>query len=188
MKRKGQMLACFLALGLLGSGPLLASDSLDDAARDVARETGGKVLSARTLNLREGRTHEIKVLTREGRVRTLRIPEHSSRDHQQREHRRYPEQYDRRERPRGLPDSLERNRAEDPNRYQDPRARQSYRQLFRDQNIQRAPRPADRRGQGRSQQERSDRGNSSRPDNHEPGRGQVPESRRGERNNGHPER
>ena len=187
MKRKGQMLAWIMALGLLGSGPLLASDSLEEAARDVARQTGGKVLSARTLNLREGRTHEIRVLTGEGRVRTLRVPAQGPRNGHQQDNRRFPDQFDRRVRPRDMPRNLERNRAEDPNRHQDPRARQMYRQLFRDQNVQRAPRSTDRRGQGRSQDNRSDRGNGRRHEESR-GRGQVPESRRTETRPRNPER
>lgn len=171
-------MAAVLALGLLGSGPLLASDSLDQTARDVARQTGGKVLSARTLNLREGRTHEIKVLTGEGRVRTLRVPAEPSRNQRRGRDSRFQDQFDRRTQPRDMPRNLERNRAEDPNRYQDPRARQTYRQLFRDQNVQRAPRPADRRGQGSNRNARGER---------PPVQGRDSESRRA-RDNDNPER
>jgi len=49
--------------------------SLEDAARQAARQYDAKVLSARTVNDRGQRVHEIKLLTRDGVVKVVRIPE-----------------------------------------------------------------------------------------------------------------
>jgi hypothetical protein len=44
--------------------------SLDQAVRDVKRQTGGRILSAET----QGNEHRIKVLTPDNRVRIVRVP------------------------------------------------------------------------------------------------------------------
>jgi len=49
--------------------------TLEEAARQAARQYDAKVLSARTVNRKGERIHEIKLLTREGVVKTVRIPE-----------------------------------------------------------------------------------------------------------------
>ena len=49
--------------------------TLQEAARQAARQYNAKVLSARTVTRGEKRIHEIKVLTKKGVVRTVRIPE-----------------------------------------------------------------------------------------------------------------
>ena len=49
--------------------------SLQDAARQAARQYDAKVLSARTISSGQKRIHEIKVLTKKGVVKTVRIPE-----------------------------------------------------------------------------------------------------------------
>ena len=49
--------------------------TLQEAARQAARQYNAKVLSARTVNRGNKRIHEIKVLTKKGVVRTVRIPE-----------------------------------------------------------------------------------------------------------------
>jgi outer membrane lipoprotein-sorting protein len=51
--------------------------SLDDAARQAARQNDAKVLSARTVQKGNSRIHEIKLLTKKGVVKTVRIPESS---------------------------------------------------------------------------------------------------------------
>jgi hypothetical protein len=48
--------------------------SLEDAARKVAREHDARVLSAQTVTRRGARVHEIKVVTRDGVVKTVRVP------------------------------------------------------------------------------------------------------------------
>jgi hypothetical protein len=49
--------------------------TLQEAARQAARQYNAKVLSARTVSRGNKRIHEIKVLTKKGVVRTVRIPE-----------------------------------------------------------------------------------------------------------------
>ena len=49
--------------------------SLQDAARQAARQYNAKVLSARTVTRGSKRIHEIKLLTKKGVVKTVRIPE-----------------------------------------------------------------------------------------------------------------
>ena len=49
--------------------------SLEEAARQAARQYDAKVLSARTVSDRGQRVHEIKLLTRDGVVKVVRIPE-----------------------------------------------------------------------------------------------------------------
>jgi hypothetical protein len=49
--------------------------SLNDAARKAAKQNDAKVLSARTVQQGKRRIHEIKLLTKKGVVKTVRIPE-----------------------------------------------------------------------------------------------------------------
>lgn len=51
--------------------------TLQEAARQAARQYNAKVLSARTVTRGERRIHEIKLLTKEGVVKTVRIPDTS---------------------------------------------------------------------------------------------------------------
>ncbi len=51
--------------------------SLEDAARQAARQHDAKVLSARTITRNGERVHEIKLLTRNGVVKTVYVPEDS---------------------------------------------------------------------------------------------------------------
>ena len=51
--------------------------SLDEAARQAARQYNAKVLSARTVQQGNSRVHVIKLLTKKGVVKTVRIPENS---------------------------------------------------------------------------------------------------------------
>jgi len=48
--------------------------SLEQAARQAARQHNAKVLSARTVERGQKRVHEIKVLTKQGVVKTVRVP------------------------------------------------------------------------------------------------------------------
>ncbi len=50
---------------------------LDEAAKQAARQNNAKVLSARTVKQNNGRTHEIKLLTNKGVVKTVRVPDNS---------------------------------------------------------------------------------------------------------------
>jgi uncharacterized membrane protein YkoI len=51
--------------------------SLDEAAKQAARQNDAKVLSARTVQKGDRRVHEIKLLTKDGVVKTVRIPDNS---------------------------------------------------------------------------------------------------------------
>jgi hypothetical protein len=50
---------------------------LEDAARQAARQNNAKVLSAKTIQRGNSRTHEIKLLTNKGVVKTVRVPDRS---------------------------------------------------------------------------------------------------------------
>jgi outer membrane lipoprotein-sorting protein len=52
--------------------------SLNEAAQQAARQHDAKVLSARTVQKGDNRVHEIKLLTRNGVVKTVRIPDNSN--------------------------------------------------------------------------------------------------------------
>jgi hypothetical protein len=54
-----------------------AAISLDEAAKQAARQNNAKVLSARTVENGNSRIHEIKLLTKDGVVKTVRIPDNS---------------------------------------------------------------------------------------------------------------
>ena len=65
-------LTLFLALML----PVAAmAQSLDEAARQAASQHDAKVLSARTVQEGQRRVHVIKLLTRDGVVKTVRTAE-----------------------------------------------------------------------------------------------------------------
>jgi len=53
--------------------------TLQEAARQAARQYNAKVLSARTVTRGDQRIHEIKLLTKDGVVKTVRIPDNSPR-------------------------------------------------------------------------------------------------------------
>ncbi|KAA9133571.1 hypothetical protein F3N42_04275 [Marinihelvus fidelis] len=68
------LLTALLALAAASSAWAI---SLEDAARQAARQHDAKVLSARTINRDGRRVHEIKLLTRNGVVKTVYVPEDS---------------------------------------------------------------------------------------------------------------
>lgn len=73
-----QRLKIVLMSLLLAMLPLNAmAISLDEAARKAARQYNAKVLSARTVQQGNSRVHVIKLLTKKGVVKTVRIPENS---------------------------------------------------------------------------------------------------------------
>ncbi len=51
------------------------AQSLQEAARQAAQQYDAKVLSARTVTRGDSRIHEIKLLTKNGVVKTVRIPD-----------------------------------------------------------------------------------------------------------------
>ncbi|MEE4175302.1 MAG: hypothetical protein V2I57_13700 [Xanthomonadales bacterium] len=48
--------------------------SLEEAARQVAKEYDARVLSAKTVTRDGQRVHEIKIMTKDGTVQTVRVP------------------------------------------------------------------------------------------------------------------
>jgi len=77
MKRIFFILPILLTL-LLGDGVALAQRqggvcSLDQAVQQVRRTTNGRVLSAQTVTQQGKRVHRVKVLTDDGRVRTVEM-------------------------------------------------------------------------------------------------------------------
>lgn len=54
--------------------------TLEEAARQAAQQNDAKVLSARTVQQGDRRIHEIKLLTRDGVVKTVRIQDKSKRN------------------------------------------------------------------------------------------------------------
>lgn len=63
-----------LAMALALSVPAVSfAQSLDEAARQAARQYDAKVLSAHTVEEGNKRVHVIKLLTRDGVVKTVRI-------------------------------------------------------------------------------------------------------------------
>jgi hypothetical protein len=61
-----------LLLALMLAHPVMAQ-SLEQAAREAASRHNAKVLSARTIQQGNKRVHVIKLLTRDGVVKTVRI-------------------------------------------------------------------------------------------------------------------
>ncbi len=51
--------------------------SLNEAAERAAKQNDAKVLSAKTVQKGSSRVHEIKLLTKKGVVKTVRVPDNS---------------------------------------------------------------------------------------------------------------
>jgi len=76
MLLKGKWLKWCVILALAGAIPATAfAQSLEEAARQAARQHDAKVLSARTIMQGKQPVHEIKLLTKKGVVKTVRIPD-----------------------------------------------------------------------------------------------------------------
>jgi hypothetical protein len=58
----------------LAAAPAAWGQSLDEAARQAAAQHDAKVLSAQTVQEGNRRVHVIKLLTKDGVVKTVRIP------------------------------------------------------------------------------------------------------------------
>jgi len=76
MRSKTLQKLCFVLLVFLMPVSAFAI-SLNEAAQQAARQNDAKVLSARTVQKGDSRVHEIKLLTRDGVVKTVRIPDNS---------------------------------------------------------------------------------------------------------------
>ena len=64
------LIAALLALSLSGA---VSAQTLDEAARQAARQHDAKVLSAHTVEEGKKRVHVIKILTSKGVVKTVRV-------------------------------------------------------------------------------------------------------------------
>lgn len=65
-------LLCLICLFFMSASALMAK-SLGKAVEQVQRESGGKVISANTVQKGDRRVHNIRVLTPEGRVKRYRV-------------------------------------------------------------------------------------------------------------------
>ena len=74
MKFKPLQVLCFTLLVMTLPVSVMAI-SLEDAARQAARQHDAKVLSARTVQQGNRRVHEIKLLTKKGVVKTVKVPD-----------------------------------------------------------------------------------------------------------------
>lgn len=66
--------ALALPLVLLLPAPAALADSLREVAERVARQHDAKVVSARVVERNGRRFYEIRILTKDGVVRTIRVP------------------------------------------------------------------------------------------------------------------
>ena len=71
---KRTVLQILLAAVLMAVVGLVHAMTLSQAISKVKRDTGGKVLSAQTVVQGKREVHLVKVLTKDGRVRTVRVP------------------------------------------------------------------------------------------------------------------
>lgn len=62
-----------LALASVMAGAARADD-VQDVVDRVQRDTGGRILSAETVNMGRSRVYRVKVLTPDGRVRVVQVP------------------------------------------------------------------------------------------------------------------
>jgi predicted lysophospholipase L1 biosynthesis ABC-type transport system permease subunit len=72
--KKGLTTLLFAACLALAAAPLAWGQSLDEAAQQAARQHDAKVLSAQTVQEGKRRVHVIKLLTKDGVVKTVRVP------------------------------------------------------------------------------------------------------------------
>jgi len=78
MKRNTLQITCLIVL-LAWLPTTVFAITLNEAASKAARQHDAKVLSARTIQQGNKRIHEIKVLTKKGVVKTVRVPDNSKR-------------------------------------------------------------------------------------------------------------
>jgi len=76
MKRRILLCLTSLLLAIAAAGSAWAI-TLEEAAQQAARQYPAQVLSARTIVRNGRRIHEIKLLTKDGVVKVVRIPEDS---------------------------------------------------------------------------------------------------------------
>ena len=72
---KKWLLQILLAIAVAAAAPAGAwAQTLDEAARQAAKQYNAKVLSAHTVNEGKKQVHVIKLLTKDGVVKTVRVP------------------------------------------------------------------------------------------------------------------
>ena len=76
MRRKHLQNMCITLLVLLLPVSAYAVE-LEEAAKQAAKQNDAKVLSAKTVRQNNSRTHEIKLLTKKGVVKTVKVPDNS---------------------------------------------------------------------------------------------------------------
>lgn len=76
MKRNKLQITCLVLL-LSWLPASVFAITLDEAARKAARQNDAKVLSARTIKQGNKRVHEIKLLTKKGVVKTVKVQDNS---------------------------------------------------------------------------------------------------------------
>ena len=76
MRQRQLQTVCLTLLVFLMPVSVFAT-SLDEAAKQAAKQNNAKVLSAKTVQKGDRRTHEIKLLTKKGVVKTVKVPDNS---------------------------------------------------------------------------------------------------------------
>ncbi|MBU1189419.1 MAG: hypothetical protein KKC01_10360 [Gammaproteobacteria bacterium] len=74
-RRPARLFSVVLCTALLLFALTAEAITLKQAARQVARQYDGKVVAARTIEQNGRRIHVIRVVTKQGVVKTVRIPE-----------------------------------------------------------------------------------------------------------------
>jgi len=64
----------FVALLMFTMSASVFAGELDEAAKQAAKNNNAKVLSAKTVKRGSSNTHEIKLLTNKGVVKTVKVP------------------------------------------------------------------------------------------------------------------
>ena len=67
-------LGLILLVLMLSTQSVYAAQSLNEAVKKAERTSKGKVISARTVERNQKRTHEVRVLSKKGKVKTMRYP------------------------------------------------------------------------------------------------------------------
>ena len=72
LKQAGKLSAVLLVCLISASAH---ATELDEAAKQAAKNNNAKVLSAKTVKQGNAKTHEIKLLTNKGVVKTVKVPD-----------------------------------------------------------------------------------------------------------------
>lgn len=67
-------MVCVSALFIFSSQPTYAAKTLNDAVRKAGKNGNNKVISAQTIQKNNKQTHVVRVLTKKGKVKTMRYP------------------------------------------------------------------------------------------------------------------